>query len=78
MYSQVAKWGNSQGVRLPKSILQIAGIQVDDSVELIAQNKAILIKPSNSQSLSWYLAGYENELDRYEWADDEPKGRELL
>ena len=32
-----------------------------------------------TKTLEWYLEGYENELDRYDWGDsDEPKGRELI
>ena len=80
--SQVAKWGNSQGVRIPRRLLQIAGIEVNDSVEIIAKNNALLIKPAEKKSLNWYLESYEDyngENDRYDWGElDEPKGRELL
>ena len=33
----------------------------------------------NKKTLSWYLEGYEDELDRYDWGSlEEAKGRELL
>ena len=79
MLSQIAKWGNSQGVRIPRKLLQVAGIKINDNVEIIAQNDVLMIRPSQKKTLEWYLESYDNELDRYDWGDmDEPKGRELL
>ena len=79
MLSQVAQWGNSQGVRIPKKLLQIAGINVNDNVEIVARANTLLIKSTGKKPLSWYLESYNGDLDRYDWGDsDEPKGRELL
>ena len=79
MLSQVSKWGNSQGIRISKKILQNAGFEINDEVEIMAQNNMLLIKPKTKKTLSWYLEDYENESDRYDWgSSDEPKGRELL
>ena len=33
MISQVAKWGNSQGIRLDKSALRVLGLCVGDTIE---------------------------------------------
>ncbi|MCL2571135.1 MAG: AbrB/MazE/SpoVT family DNA-binding domain-containing protein [Defluviitaleaceae bacterium] len=77
--SQVSKWGNSQGIRIPKKLLQSAGLSLNDEVEISAQNNVLVIRPATKKTLSWYLEGYDNEIDRYDWSDtDEPKGRELL
>jgi len=79
MISQVAKWGNSQGIRIPKKILQSAGISLNDEVEIESKGNVIFIKPTAKKNLEWYLEGYDNEPDRYDWGNtDEPKGRELL
>jgi len=33
----------------------------------------------SKKTLSWYLDGYDDEIDRYNWSNlDEPKGREIL
>lgn len=40
----VSKWGNSQGVRLPKNILEAAEITEGDSVEIVAERNEIRIK----------------------------------
>jgi len=79
MLSQVAKWGNSQGVRISKKMLQGVGIEINDQVEIIAKDDFLVIVPTRKKNLEWYLEGYEGELDRYDWGDSEaPKGRELL
>jgi len=79
MLSQVSKWGNSQGIRISKKLLQKAGISLNDEVEIKSQDNLIIIKPVTKKNIDWYLDGYDNELDRYDWGDTEkPKGRELL
>jgi antitoxin MazE len=44
MVAKVQKWGNSQGLRLPKHVLENADIAVGDPVEVIAQEGQIIIK----------------------------------
>jgi antitoxin MazE len=44
MVSKVRKWGNSQGLRLPKHVLESADIFVGDDVEVIPQEGQIIIK----------------------------------
>lgn len=44
MVSKVQKWGNSQGLRLPKHILESAEIAVGDSVEVTSNQGQIVIK----------------------------------
>ena len=79
MLSQVSKWGNSQGIRISKKLLQQANISLNDKVEIKAKDNVIIITPTENKTLAWYLSGYENNPDRYDWGNiDEPKGRELL
>lgn len=44
MQARVQKWGNSQGLRLAKNVLQKANIEVGDEVEVVADEEQILIK----------------------------------
>jgi antitoxin MazE len=44
MVSKVQQWGNSQGVRLPKNVLDLAHIAVGDEVEIIVNDQEILVK----------------------------------
>ena len=80
MLSRVARWGNSQGVRIPRKLLQAAGLEVNDDVEIVTRNNTIVIKSTKKKTLDWYLESYDaGEPDRYDWGEmDEPKGRELI
>jgi antitoxin MazE len=44
--TQVAKWGNSLGLRLPKSVAREAQLDVGDTVDVSVDNGAIVIRPS--------------------------------
>lgn len=44
MQARVQRWGNSQGLRLAKNVLQRANIEVGDEVEVVADEEQILIK----------------------------------
>ncbi|MGH7947358.1 MAG: AbrB/MazE/SpoVT family DNA-binding domain-containing protein [Opitutaceae bacterium] len=44
--TQLAKWGNSLGLRLPKSIAREAQLDEGDTVEVSVDNGAIVIRPS--------------------------------
>ena len=44
MVSRVQRWGNSQGLRLPKHILESANISVGDDLEVIPQEGQIILK----------------------------------
>ena len=44
MLAQVKKWGNSQGVRLPKQILKKSYINVGDSVDITVEHGQVIIK----------------------------------
>ena len=43
--SSIVKWGNSQGVRIPKKMLDILGLKDNDKIELSLEASGIMIKP---------------------------------
>ena len=45
MLSKVQKWGNSQGLRLTKALLQEVQIHVGDEVNVSVQEGRIIIEP---------------------------------
>lgn len=45
MVTKVQKWGNSQGIRLAKAILEDAQINVGDEVSVSVQPGRIVIEP---------------------------------
>ena len=45
MLTKVQKWGNSQGLRFTKAILQEAQINVGDEVNISVQKGRIIVEP---------------------------------
>ena len=45
MLSKVQPWGNSQGIRIPKSLLNDSQIKVGEEVDLSIQEGRIIIEP---------------------------------
>ena len=74
MVTQVAKWGNSQGIRMDKRILHNLGLCIGDTVEIVKSGEDIILKPTHG--IDWYLQGYERPAPAEGWEDVEPKGRE--
>ena len=44
MYATIQQWGNSQGLRIPKALLDALGLRGNDRVELIQSDDGIQIK----------------------------------
>lgn len=44
MYATIQKWGNSQGLRIPKVLLDALGLRENDRVELTQSDGGIQIK----------------------------------
>ena len=45
MRTKVQKWGNSQGLRVAKALLEEAGIHVGDEVDVSAERGRIIVEP---------------------------------
>jgi antitoxin MazE len=45
MQTRIQKWGNSQGLRLPKSLLEESGFRVGDTVEITVRDGVIVLSP---------------------------------
>ena len=46
MVTRIQKWGNSQGLRLAKRVLEDARLAVGDDVDVTAQDGVIVIAPA--------------------------------
>ncbi|GHV96146.1 hypothetical protein AGMMS50293_24660 [Spirochaetia bacterium] len=49
MQTAIVKWGNSQGIRLPKSFLQNINISENETVDVILEEEMIIIKKINKK-----------------------------
>ena len=45
MVTKVQKWGNSQGLRFPKALLEDVHVKVGDPVHVSVQGQKIIIEP---------------------------------
>lgn len=78
MITQVKAWGNSQGIRLPKDLMESIGIRLDDFINIEIQGDTMIIKKVfKHKTLEERAAEFGGQLgpyEEFEW--DEPVGRE--
>ena len=81
MRTAIVKWGNSQGIRLPKILLDAVGLSDNDSVEIIAENNMLIIKPARERiTIDKLFENWDGDApELFDWGDlDAPVGRELI
>ena len=69
---RVQKWGNSQGIRLPKKILKDLGIDINDKIEISLNGEEIILKKikkyTNLDDLfKDYKGDYRKDFDEFEF-----------
>lgn len=47
MLTKIQKWGNSQGLRFPKTILEEIGMHIGDEVNISVHAGKIIVEPVN-------------------------------
>lgn len=47
MLSKVQKWGNSQGIRIPKNLLENSNIKIGEEVDITVQEGKIIVESTN-------------------------------
>ena len=86
MQTTIVKWGNSQGIRIPKAFLQSIQIAENDPVDVTLKNEKIIISKRNVKEhkttkrrlLEFYGEDYDQESepqDEIDWGD--PVGKEI-
>ena len=79
MLAKVQKWGNSQGVRIPKSILEIANISPDEELEMKVLDGCIILEPVKRHlTIKERTASYNGDYKCSEWDTGKPSGSEVL
>ena len=81
MISQVAKWGNSQGIRIPAAILRKAELEMNDLVYIEADKPGNITLSKKSLpkkgTIEYLFKDYSGEIFTTELVDlGEPKGEE--
>ena len=79
MQTQVKAWGNSQGVRISKEVLQAAAISIDDTLDIkVSDGMIMLVKPFRHKTLEERAAEFGGKLSldgEFDWG--KPVGREV-
>lgn len=79
METRLQKWGNSDGIRIPSSILKSLGLKTNDKVNINeTEDKIVITKVKEEKiSLKERFKNYKgpNLSKEFEW--DEPRGKEL-
>ena len=80
MVTRIQRWGNSQGLRLAKQVLEDACISVGDDVDVIARDGMIVIAPvrrvRGKQSLQELVSRIPRNYKTREIDWGEPVGKE--
>lgn len=78
MFTTIQRWGNSQAIRLPKGVLEKAGLRESNRVEIRVENGHLLIVPVKKHlTLKERAAGYEGDYRPVEWDTGKPEGKEI-
>ena len=81
MNATIQKWGNSQAIRLPKALLEIASLKENEQVQIFAMRNQIIIKKVESKrrkTLKERLAGFDGDYVFQEWDTGKPVGNEVF
>jgi antitoxin MazE len=76
--AQLVKWGNSQAVRLPKSILEAAQLTEGDQLEITVENGQIVLEPETARPTLESLVSKITPQNRHREQDwGRPAGNEV-
>lgn len=84
MNVKLQRWGNSQGIRLPKAILNELGLVENDTIEITTSNNSIILtKKKKHRNLKERVESFyqlpldEIKLDQTEEISTSPMGDEI-
>lgn len=80
MLGKIQKWGNSQGLRFTKALLQEAQMNVGDEVRVSVQNGRIIVEPATKVRGRYDLKELVSKIPQEYQAEEldwgEPVGKE--
>lgn len=80
MITKLQRWGNSQGIRIPKQLLSIAAFKEGDEIEIVAEYDKIIIrhpeKPIKKYKIEELFANYGIDSKPMEEDWGAPSGKE--
>lgn len=78
MVTSIQKWGNSQGIRIPKAMLDSLKWSPNTEITLTAEEDKIIIRKSNSRkTIKELFEGYDGNYEPTQIDWGEPVGNEI-
>lgn len=79
MAYRIQKWGNSNGVRIPKVYLEALNIKAGDAIEIVREDNKIIITKAQKpkETLKLRIKKYEGSMEKDGFSWDEARGREI-
>lgn len=80
MMTTIQKWGNSQGVRIPKILLDSVKWKENEQIVILVENDKLVIEKANNKkrkSIKELFENFEGEYEPTEINWGEPKGGEI-
>ena len=80
MTTIIQKWGNSQGIRIPKVILESMNWSENEQIVIIVEDEKLIIKKAKEKkrkNIKKLFEDYDGEYEPKEIDWGEPKGEEI-
>jgi len=55
MTTTISNWGNSQALRVPKSIMKELNLSAGDKVKIVVENSKIILEPIKEQRVKYNI-----------------------
>ncbi len=82
MFTKVQKWGNSQGIRLPKKLLEKTQIKVGEEVDISVKDGKIIVEATNNIRGKYSIAELAQNMPKdYKVSEEDwglPVGKEVF
>lgn len=75
MRATIQKWGNSQGIRINKEILEQTHLSVGDQVEIFAKEGQVIVKPVPEAKKRYRLEDLVARIPKGHKASEEDLGK---
>ena len=77
--SKIQKWGNSQGIRIPKKMLETLNLKVNDSISIEEEKDCLKIKKIETElsNIEKLFLNYDGEYEKIDLDWDNEVGKEI-
>ncbi len=79
MPTMIQKWGNSQGVRIPKILLDTVKWKENEQIVIVVDNDKLIIEKAKNKrkNIKELFADYKGEYEPTEIDWENPEGKEI-